>query len=144
MKNLLLAALLAFTLISCGGDAQSLPTADETASVIMFTPPTQNTDNTPLTDLAGYKVYWKQLSGGTYTDANSVTFNTPNATQVSLVSLGIVSDGDYSVVMTAFNMAGAESSSFSNAATFYVRGGQLYKNLTSGGAPKMVTGVTIQ
>ncbi len=32
-------------------------------ATLSWTPPTQNTDGSPLTDLAGYRVYWGTSSG---------------------------------------------------------------------------------
>ena len=46
------------------------------SATLSWTPPTTNTDGSPLTNLAGYKVYWGP-SQGTY--PNSVTLNEPGA-----------------------------------------------------------------
>ena len=47
------------------------------SATLSWTPPTTNTDGSPLTNLAGYKIYWG-TSQGTY--PNSVTLNNPGLT----------------------------------------------------------------
>src|SRR3990172_13172687 len=50
-------------------------------AVLTWTPPTTNADGTPLTDLAGYKVYYGTASGNysTVIDAANVTsYTVPN------------------------------------------------------------------
>ena len=69
--------------------------------------PTQNEDNTPLVDLAGYRIYWG-TSPGSY--PNSVTVNNPGLTTYVVENLG---PGTYEFVATSFNSSGIESE-FSN------------------------------
>jgi len=76
---------------------------------ISWTPPTQNEDGTPLSDLAGYKIYWG-TTPGTY--PNSVTINNPGLTTYVIDNLA---PGTYEFVSTSFNAAGTESR-FSNTA----------------------------
>jgi hypothetical protein len=83
------------------------------SATLTWTPPTQNTDGSPLT-IAGYKVYWGP-SAGSY--PNSVTLNNPGLT--SYVVDGLV-PGTYFFAATAFNSTGAESS-LSNAASKSIR-----------------------
>jgi hypothetical protein len=71
---------------------------------LSWTPPTQNTDGTALTDLAGYNIYWG-TTGGSY--PNKATIN--NAS-VSTYVVENLSPGTYQFVATAFNAAGVESS----------------------------------
>lgn len=79
---------------------QAMATGSATLS---WQPPTQNTDGSALTNLAGYKVYWG-TSQGTY--PNSVTLNNPGlATYV----LGNLVSGTYFFVVTSFNTIGTES-----------------------------------
>ncbi len=69
---------------------------------LSWTPPTANTDGTPLTDLAGYKVYYGTASGKYSQSVNAgnvTTYTVPNLT-----------DGTtYYFATTAYNTAGAES-----------------------------------
>lgn len=65
--------------------------------------PTENEDGTPLTDLAGYKIYWGTESGN-YTD--SVTIDNPSV--VTYVLDNLVSN-TYYFVATAVNAEGEES-----------------------------------
>jgi hypothetical protein len=79
-------------------------------AVLSWLPPTQNTDGSPLTNLAGYKVYWG-TSPGSY--PNQVTLNNPGLTIYVVDNLVA---GTYYFVVTAFNTSGAESQA-SNAAS---------------------------
>ena len=65
--------------------------------------PTQNEDNTPLVDLAGYRIYWGN-SPGSY--PNSVTIDNPGLTTYVVENLG---PGTYYFVATSFNSSGVES-----------------------------------
>jgi len=80
------------------------------SATLNWTPPTQNTDGSTLTDLAGYKIYWG-TSPGNY--PNSITIN--NAS-VSTYVVDNLAPGTYEFVATAFNTEGIESR-YSGAAT---------------------------
>jgi len=75
-----------------------------------WTAPTENEDGTPLTDLAGYRIYWG-TTPGSYPD--SVTLDNPGLTTHVVENLA---PGTYEFVATSFNTAGVESS-YSNPAT---------------------------
>jgi len=79
---------------------QALATNSTTLS---WVPPTQNTDGTPLTDLAGFKIYWGPAAG---TYPNSVTLNNPGLSTYVVNSLG---SGTYFFAAAALNSSGAES-----------------------------------
>ena len=79
------------------------------SATLNWQPPTQNTDGSTLTNLAGFKVYWG-TSQGTY--PNSVTLNNPGlATYV----VGNLVSGTYFFVVTSFNTTGSESSRSNSA-----------------------------
>jgi len=80
------------------------------SATLSWTPPTTNTDGSPLTNLAGYKVYWG-TSQGSY--SSSVTLNSPGITTYVIENL---TPGTYFFVATAFNTAGTEST-FSGVAS---------------------------
>jgi hypothetical protein len=80
------------------------------SATLSWTPPTSNTDGSPLTNLAGYKIYWGTVQG---TYPNSVTLNNPGLTSHVVDSLV---PGTYFFVATALNATGTESS-FSSPAT---------------------------
>jgi hypothetical protein len=80
------------------------------SATLSWTPPTTNTDGSPLTNLAGYRVRWGS-SAGNYT--SSVTLN--NAGLTSYV-VGSLVPGTYYFVVTALSSAGVESQ-FSNVAS---------------------------
>jgi trimeric autotransporter adhesin len=80
------------------------------SATLSWTPPTTNTDGSPLNDLAGYKVYWG-TSQGNY--PNSTTLANPGLTSYVVTNLA---SGTYFFVATAYNSAGVESS-FSGVAS---------------------------
>ena len=73
-------------------------------ALLSWTPPTENTDNSPLTDLAGYKIYYG-TSPGTY--SNTEIINNPGLTSFLIENLA---SADWYFVMTSFNSSGIESS----------------------------------
>jgi hypothetical protein len=89
------AALAAFTLT-----VQAVATGSATLS---WTPPTTNSDGSPLTNLAGYRVYWG-TTAGSY--PNSVPLTNPGLTSYVVANLV---PGTYFFVVTAVNSVGAES-----------------------------------
>jgi hypothetical protein len=80
------------------------------SATLSWTPPTTNTDGSPLTNLAGYKVYWG-TSLGNY--PNSTTLSNPGLSSYVVTNLA---PGTYYFVATAFNTSGVESS-FSSVAS---------------------------
>ncbi len=80
------------------------------SATLSWDAPTENEDGTPLTDLAGYRLYWGTTSGSY---PNSVTINNPGVTTYVVDNLP---SGTYEFVATAFNTSGFESR-FSNPAT---------------------------
>jgi len=82
-----------------------------TGSVTLYwTPPTQNTDGSPLNNLAGYKVYWGTQQGNY---ANSVTISNPG---IATYVVDQLTPAQWFFVVTAYSSAGVESS-FSNVAS---------------------------
>ena len=79
-------------------------------TTLTWAPPTQNTDGSPLMDLAGYVVYWG-TAPGSYTHSATL----PNAGLTSYVVENLVSGATYYFATTAYNVSGLESS-FSNEA----------------------------
>jgi len=80
------------------------------SATLSWTPPTQNTDGSPLNNLAGYKVYWG-TSQGTYT--NSVTVSTAGLSSYVVDQL---TPATWYFSVTAVNAVGVESG-FSNVAS---------------------------
>lgn len=76
--------------------------------VLSWTPPATNTNGTPLTDLAGYRVLWGVVQGNY---PNVVAVNNPAATTYTIDKL---TPATYFAVVTAVNRTGVESK-FSNA-----------------------------
>ena len=86
-------------------DAFSITVASVASGIIELTwfAPTENTDGSAVTDLAGYKIYW-----GTDPSALSNTVTIDNPAIVTYVIDNLVPD-TYYFVATAFNVDGAES-----------------------------------
>lgn len=111
-------AALGFALSACGGgsgavssssaataneSAASPPTASSNAVTLNWTPPTQNVNGTPLTNLAGYNIHYGTTSGD-YTQTISVS-NTGVATYV----VDDLTPGTYYFSVGAVNSQGTES-----------------------------------
>jgi hypothetical protein len=81
----------------------NLPAASNGAATLNWTPPTENTDDTPLTNLAGYDIHYGTASGD-YTQSISVA-NPGLATYV----VDNLTPGIYYFTVSAVNSAGTES-----------------------------------
>ena len=81
-------------------------------ATLTWTPPTQNTDGSALTDLAGYRIYYGTASG-TYTLG---PIDVADPTAVEYVVTGLNNDTTYYFVATSYNSAGTESA-YSNEAS---------------------------
>lgn len=81
-------------------------------ATLSWTPPTQNTNGSPLTDLVSYRVYWAVGSDAGF--PNSRTLDDPALT--SYVLTGLPSFGTCRFAVTAINSLGRESD-FSNVST---------------------------
>ncbi len=77
------------------------------SATLSWTPPTQNTDGTPLNNLAGYKVYW-----GTSQDNYSSSVTVPNPGLATYV-VNQLTPAQWYFVVTAYSSTGYESG-FSN------------------------------
>lgn len=94
-----------FTLTCSGenGSAMAMLSVAVIGTVTLdWTPPTENVDGTPLTDLAGYRIYYGQFSGQ-YTDELRIANANMTQHAVDLPS------GDYYFAMTAMDVSGNES-----------------------------------
>lgn len=72
-------------------------------AMISWSPPTERTDGSALSDLAGYRIYYGTQSGN-YT--KSVTVNTAGVTSYTIEGL---TPGTYYFAVTAFDSGGSES-----------------------------------
>ena len=81
----------------------SAPTASTNAVTINWTPPTENVNDTPLTNLAGYNIHYGTTSGN-YTQ--TITVSNPGIATYVVQNL---SPGTYYFVVAAVNSAGTES-----------------------------------
>ena len=80
------------------------------SAMLTWTPPTQNTDGSPLNNLAGYRVYWGTQQGNY---PNSVTLSNPGLASYVVDQL---TPAQWYFVVTAYSSTGVESS-FSNIAS---------------------------
>jgi len=106
MKKILLGLLLLFSSNVFAQEVNpplSVELMNENDAFVSWTAPTENTDNSPLTDLAGFKIYY-----GTNTGSYSQTININSATKTSYLIKNLTSSTWY-FVMTAFNSSGIES-----------------------------------
>ena len=112
IKKLLIFTSFLFILNGCGGSGSGGGRGDSGVSVVQkgdgtalvsWTPPTENTDNSALSDLAGYKIYYG-TSPGDYD--NTITINNSGLSSYLLENLAA---SDWYFVMTAFNLSGIES-----------------------------------
>lgn len=80
---------------------------------LQWVPPTQNTDGTPIVDLAGYRIYYG-LSADSF--PNSISIDNPGITSYVVENLV---PATYYFAATSFNSAGVESR-YSNVAALVV------------------------
>jgi Fibronectin type III domain len=73
------------------------------SATLSWTAPTENTDGTPITGLAGYHVYY-----GTSASALTTTITVADATETSYV-VGGLAPGTYYFSVVAYNSAGMDS-----------------------------------
>jgi hypothetical protein len=71
---------------------------------LSWTAPTENTDGTPVTNLAGYHIYYGVSEG-----AMTTTINVTDVTETSYVVAGLA-PGTYYFAVVAYNSAGMDSS----------------------------------
>jgi fibronectin type III domain protein len=83
-------------------NAPSAPPATGSAT-LSWTEPTENTDGTPITGLAGYHIYY-----GTSQGAMSTTITVASPTETSYVVTGLA-PGTYYFTVVAYNTAGVDS-----------------------------------
>lgn len=103
--------------VSDGFVTTNLPAFDITvvatatgSATLSWNPPTQNTDGSALSNLAGYRVYWG-TSPGTYT--NSATIDNPGLSSYVVDQL---TPATWYFALTAVNSVGSESE-YSNVAS---------------------------
>jgi hypothetical protein len=81
----------------------STPGAGAGTTTLTWTPPTQNTDGTPIIGLTGYHIHY-----GTSVNALSATITVTDVSQTSYVVSGLA-PGTYYFAVDAFNAAGVDS-----------------------------------
>ena len=102
MTLAIIALLLALTAFEAGADTVKLS----------WNPPTTYTDNSELTDLGGYKVFWG-TSSGNYTKNETVLTCVgcpdPIGTETEMACIPVAPGQTYHFAATAFNANGTES-----------------------------------
>jgi hypothetical protein len=90
------------TCTGTSGNAMAMTTVTIRQAVLSWTEPTQNVDGSPLTDLAGYKLYSRNESGSYGAPA---VINGASTTTYTMD----LNPGTYFFALSAFNSSGAES-----------------------------------
>jgi hypothetical protein len=112
------------------------------SATVSWAAPTTNTDGTPLTNLAGFKVYHALTSAGVATAVPTV-INSPTTTTFSATGLAV---GTHFYGATAFNTLGAESALSnigSKAITSAGLSGAASATVTVGSVPSPPSNLTI-
>ena len=107
--HFVLTLLLAVIISACVSCAESV-TVNHVgigSTTLSWTPPTQNSDGSPLTDLSGYKIYYGNESGNYHT---SIHIDNPG---IAIYVVENLTPNIYYFVLTAINSSGVESQ-FSN------------------------------
>lgn len=89
--------------------------AADTQAVLTWTPPTTNTDDTPLTDLASYNVYWNSGDPSMVTAPSGKVRSVAPASSPTTTITGLTA-GPWYFAVTVFRASGVESA-LSNIAT---------------------------
>ena len=100
LSSITLLTILSLSLYSCGGGGGSgngngSNTGSSNSATLTWDAPTTNADGTPLTDLAGYKIYY-----GTSSGVYSVIIDVGNVTTFKVDGL---SSGTYYFAVTAYD-----------------------------------------
>lgn len=114
--------------------------AGSDTATLTWTPPSENTDGSQLTDLASYDIYYDAVSGGPYT--NTVIVADPAATGFVVAGLAT---GNWCFVVTATNANGIESE-VSNEACKVIADQQSVESvgITVNARPSAPSGLTVQ
>jgi hypothetical protein len=96
------ASLAPFT-IQVKAVVASSPPATTGSATLSWTAPTENTDGSPITDLAGFHIYY-----GTDESAPSQTIDVTGATATSYVISGLT-PGTYYFTVVSYNSSGIDS-----------------------------------
>ncbi len=108
--HFVLTLLLAVIICACGGGGDGSVTVNQFglgSATLSWTPTTQNTDGSPLTDLTGYKIYYGNESG------NYQTFIQIDNPGIATYVVENLTPNTYYFVSTALNLDAVESA-FSN------------------------------
>jgi Fibronectin type III domain len=118
-----MAVVLSFLAIGCGGGgggsggsevAQTIPPATVGSAELSWMPPTENTDGSVLTDLAGYEIQY----GRTSTElSETISLTNPSLNRYLVENL---SPGTWYFALTAINSQGVHSV-FSSVASKTIR-----------------------
>lgn len=95
-------AALAFCIFAAGQVFAATVTGTGNTAILTWDAPTTNTDGTPYTDGAGYKIYCGKVSG-------SYTMIIDTHGLVNTWTVTFTSDGMWYCVVTAYDVSGIES-----------------------------------
>ena len=118
ISSLTFIAMLVAVLAGCGGGGQSALPGDGSSSnngtgnttggagMLVWDAPSSNTDGSPATDLAGYKIYYGTVSGN-YTA--SIDVGNTTSIPIATLSSSVPISGLYYIAVTVYDTAGNES-----------------------------------
>ncbi len=112
-------ALALSLLAAC--DSGTVGSDPAVSTTLTWEPPTANTDDTALTDLAGYRLYWG-ASTGAYTnnqDLGMASCADMAGTMTCTYTLTGLDAGTYFFAVTAYNVGGYESVRSNEATATY-------------------------
>lgn len=89
---------------------------------ISWSPPTESVDGSPLTDLAGFKIYWKTSATAQYTQHEVIG---DEYAKSHVLSLTVDGNTRVYIVMTAFDLEGNESVFSNEISSFFLETDQL-------------------
>ena len=95
--------MLAALLVACGNELSTVEEFGLGSVTLTWTAPTLNTDGSPLTDLAGYKIHY-----GTKPGHYPVTIHVDNP-GLTIYVVEYLTPNTYYFVVTAINSTGTES-----------------------------------
>jgi hypothetical protein len=118
-SSILVISLLIAALAGCGGGGEGGITGygnvgtggsgGTATGTLSWAAPTTHTDGSPMTDLAGFRIYYGTASGN-YTGWITLAGKTSTSMSVATLASAVPASGTYYIAVTAYDSSGIESS----------------------------------